>query len=346
MMLNQRRSPNVQFQILSRIPPSLYHFSGHMPLLVPFYHLISDEVIDHTKHLFRHKTINEFKKDLDFLLAVYHPITLGEVLDCRRAERPLPEKRFLLTFDDGYGEMSDIVAPILLAKGVNATFFLNSAFVDNKAMCHANKASVLVERLQHGQSPSTEGKLLGLLRSHNMRNEDLASTILSIPYERRALLDEMGAVLDVDFSAYLSERQPYLTSPQVQQLIASGFTIGGHSLDHPMYPSLPLREQLRQAVESVRFVRERFEVTYGAFAFPFEDDGVPRHFFDRLSRIGGVDVTFGAAGMIDDGIPNHFQRVCMELHGAQAKHILAYHHARRMVKALQGSERINSPVPG
>ena len=37
-----------------------------------------------------------------------------------------------LTFDDGFRELHDVVAPILLRKGIPATFFVNSAFIDNK----------------------------------------------------------------------------------------------------------------------------------------------------------------------------------------------------------------------
>lgn len=338
-MLSRRPSRNVTFEILSRFPQSLYRFSGRTPLLIPFYHLVSDEDIPHIKHLYQHKTIAEFEKDLDYLLAAYSPISLDEVLLCRKAGRPVPDKCFLLTFDDGYREISDVVAPILLAKGVNATFFLNGAFVDNQEMCHVNKASLLVERLQRRHSPCIEGALFGLLGTHKVHSEDLASTILSIPYQDQALLDEIAGILDLDFAAYLSERQPYLTSPQIQQLISMGFTVGGHSIDHPMFPSLPLEEQLRQAVESVRFVREKFEVRYGVFAFPFDDDGVSRHFFERLFRGGEIDLTFGSAGMIDDGIPNHLPRVCMELYGAAGRHIIAYHHARSMWQTLQAGSR-------
>jgi len=171
---------------------------------VPFYHVISDEALLHPKYLFRHKAIEAFKKDLDFLLASYHPIALRRVLECRNAHCPLPDKCFLLTFDDGYREMSDVVAPILLVKGVNATFFVNSAFVDNKDLCYASKASLLVERLKREKSANVEWKLFRLLRSYNIHSTNLTSAILNVPYNRRALLEDMATVLGADFPAYLS----------------------------------------------------------------------------------------------------------------------------------------------
>ena len=316
------------------------------PFLVPFYHVISDEPVTHTEHLYRHKTVGQFRHDLDHLLSGYRPISLAEVLECRKAERTLPERSFLLTFDDGYREMSEIVAPILLEKGVSATFFLNSAFVDNKNLCHVNKASLLVSRLRSLGRPHLERRLLELIPGQKLRPEDLDGAILSVPYEQRALLDAMAEVLGVDFPGYLRERRPYLTSAQVAGLVSRGFTVGGHSIDHPFYASLSLEEQLRQTIESVRFVRERFGLTYGVFAFPFEDVGVSRPFFDELFRKGQIDLTFGAAGLIDEDIPNHLQRVCMEAYGATAKHILAYHHARRTMTMLSGRSRIKRTASG
>lgn len=332
IVTNRSPTHDMLFSVLSWIPSSLYRSSNHTPLLVPFYHLISDEDIAHTKHLYRHKSIKAFKKDLDFLLGAYSPITLRDVLECQKADRPLPNKSFLLTFDDGYREISDVVAPILLAKGVSATFFLNSAFVDNRQLCHVNKVSLLVECLQRIQSSRTQEKLLGLLRTEHIHGNDLATATRHIRYDQRAVLDEMASILGTEFSSYLVKRQPYLTSSQIRQLIIQGFTIGGHSVDHSPYSSLGLEAQLHQTIESVRFVREQFGLNYGAFAFPFDDEGVSNGFFEELSRESSVDVTFGAAGLIDDGIPHHYQRVCMELRGASAKRIIAYHHARRLMK--------------
>src|SRR5205814_9799266 len=60
---------------------------------------------------------------------------------------------FHLTFDDGFREMYDIVAPILERAGAPATFFLNTAFLDGGGLAHHNALSVLLDRLQSRQSP-------------------------------------------------------------------------------------------------------------------------------------------------------------------------------------------------
>jgi hypothetical protein len=117
------------------------------PVLIPYYHLVSDERLAHVIHLFSYRNTDQFKADLDFFLKYYQPIDLADLLAAVRSGRPLKEKTVLLTFDDGFREIHDVVAPILKQKGVPAVFFITAAFLDNKTLGYRHKASLLVERI-------------------------------------------------------------------------------------------------------------------------------------------------------------------------------------------------------
>jgi peptidoglycan/xylan/chitin deacetylase (PgdA/CDA1 family) len=143
----------------------------------------------------------------------------------------------------------------------------------------------------------------------------------------------------VDFSGYLASHQPYLTTPQVHDLLRRGFSIGGHSLDHPSYSLVSLDEQVRQTVESVRLVRSRFRLDYGAFAFPHGDDRVASAFFTRVRRDGCVDVSFGTAGIVKDRRHRHFQRFSTENSRRPASAVLGHYFARSVFKRPVGNER-------
>jgi peptidoglycan/xylan/chitin deacetylase (PgdA/CDA1 family) len=183
-----------------------------------------------------------------------------------------------------------------------------------------------------------EERLSGILQVNEIEFDDIKSGILSIHYHHRHLLDEIAQVMDVNFDDYLLMNKPYLTSDQINSLIARGFTIGAHSIDHPFYPSLSLKDQLHQTVESVKEIREKFCLDYGAFAFPHSDSGVPEKFFIESYKSGLVDVSFGTGGMLDDNIKNHLQRFSLEKPSMPAKNIIAIQYARRIYKtALLGN---------
>ena len=107
--------------------------------------------------------------------------------------------------------------------------------------------------------------------------------------------------MKVDGEDYLQSAKPYMTTEMVRDLLARGFTIGAHSLDHPAYFLLSLEEQIRQTKASVSLIKDRFNIDYAAFAFPFTDRCVSKEFFDSIAA--DIDIAFGSANLKRDIYP-------------------------------------------
>jgi len=257
-------------------------------ILLPFYHTVAEAPLPHIKHLYHMKTVKEFLKDLDFLLKYFKPID-AETLHHFHINKITPEEPlFHLTFDDGLKEMYEIVAPILLNKGVPATFFVNSGFVDNKALFYRYHASLAIENLQPKNGLKTE--------------------ILSCSYENKAHLFQYFSPQQVD--DFLKNEKPYLSVEQIQTLSNKGFTIGAHSIDHPYYYRISLEQQRKQTLESLNFVSSMIRQKLRLFAFPFTDFNLSKPFFEEIKP--HVDLSFGTAGIKNDEIPFNIQRVAAE----------------------------------
>lgn len=285
-------------------------------VFLPFYHLASDEAPPHIRHLYPVRSVRQFRDDLDFLLKHFQAIDLQTLWQHVFEKKPLAHPSFHLTFDDGLRECHDVVMPILLEKGIPATFFLNPDFVDNRALMFRYKASLLC----------AAGK-------------PLPADPLGVKYQGRLLLDAWAEAIGLDFLAFLSERKPYLDSSQIRAMQAKGFTFGAHSLDHPRYSQIPLEEQIRQTVESLRAVENRFGMTLPAFAFPFTDDGVGLEFFSTVQeKLGAPLLTFGAAGAKRDVVPTHLQRFAMERTALSARSIVSAELAYSVLRKLAGKQ--------
>ena len=284
--------------------------------------MISDDKAVHICNLYPHKGIREFTEDLDYLLKHYIPIGLNDLLETIERNGEFARRSFHLTFDDGFRELHDVVAPILTRKGIPATFFVNSAFIDNKTLFYHNKASILLERAKEGLSEGVLRSLKELMKREGLDCADISSAILSVPYGRREEVDELAIRLGVDFDDYLKRIKPYLESSQIRSLIGKGFTIGSHSIDHPLYASIGFEEQVRQTVESTRWVQEEYGLSYGAFAFPHNDDNVEERFYREIRASGQVDISFGTDGMINGKLSRHLQRFSLEKPVLPAKRII------------------------
>ncbi|MGQ9720643.1 MAG: polysaccharide deacetylase family protein [Candidatus Jordarchaeum sp.] len=301
------------YKFLSRIIPYFIIkkiFKFH--LILPFYHIVSDVDIPHVKYLYKIKNIIEFKNDIDFLLKHYVPISINDLYDSIYNSKSLPSRAFHLTFDDGFKEIHEIIAPILLEKGIPATFFLNTDFIDNKNLFYRCKASILLEKINNfNYSKDLEDEIKEYLIENNAFFEDIRKSISRINYNNKILLDKIALILDINLDNYLKKQKPYLTSEQIKELLKNGFSIGAHSIDHPMYANIPFQEQIRQTETSINILKQKFKLTYNLFAFPFNDRGIEKKFFNEIK--GLVDISFGTGEFSDPDCYTHFTRIPMEI---------------------------------
>jgi peptidoglycan/xylan/chitin deacetylase (PgdA/CDA1 family) len=320
---------NFASSLATFIPLNIWHSLSGSPLVLPYYHMVNDESLPHIEPLYRYRNVRQFTDDMDFFLKHYQPIGLPDLMEHIDSKKKLPARTFLLSFDDGFREMSEIVAPILKAKGIPAIFFVNSAFVDNRELCFHQKIALLISRLKTNLSESLETQIKKILHAHQIDGSEIVSGLRSINHAKRFVLDELQTICGLDFEMFLVNQKPYLTSGQIRGLLDDGFAIGAHSVDHPLYGDLPLKEQLWQTEQSIGFLKKEFNLNHRAFAFPHSDSGVSREYFERSYGSGILQVSFGTGGLLRDPWPKHFQRFSMEKSDKNARSILAWQLARR-----------------
>ncbi len=318
--------------------PSLLKVSGQ-GLILPFYHLVSDQPPPHIRHLYPVRSIDRFREDLAFFLDHFQPIGPGDLQAGLAAGRSPDRPAFLLSFDDGFRECAEVVAPILQETGLTAVCFLNPAFLDNRALFFRCKASLLIDRI--ARDTGLEARAVNFLQERSFSGGSARELLLRISYADRHVLDQLAGTLGFSFSEYLDEQKPYLSSRQAEQLKAGGFHLGAHSLDHPLYAALTLEEQLRQTRESLAWIRSRFGATDRLFAFPFTDDGVSAAFFQRLyAEPAEMDLSFGTAGLKRDINPRHLQRIPMEVGSLSAREIVQGELLYHLLRAPFGKNQI------
>lgn len=270
---------------MSRLKKLYYNCTSLLPWqalpndsIFPYHHVVSDEHVPHIKNLYPYKNVKQFKADLDFLLKHFEPIAPDDLIQYIHQHNRLPSKKFLLTFDDGFREVHEIIAPILKAKSIPAIFFINPAFIDNKEMFYRNKISLILEKCKDKKKDD-----------YSAYREQL----LKIREDKKDTLDEIASELGISFDDYLREKKPWLTSKEVAGLAQQGFTIGGHSWNHPYYQSLSLEEQIKQTTESCDYIRQ-FQQKHITFSFPHSDANLSQQLFDKLLKSEyGIDLLFG-----------------------------------------------------
>ncbi len=272
------------------------------PCFLPFYHVVSDEKLPHVLN-YPYRSISRFEKELDFFLKYFQPVSLEDLNSGGVAGK----NAFHLSFDDGLRECAEVVAPILLKKGIPATFFVNTAFIDNQGLFHKYKASLILNRLREKPNPEAEELLA---------KSGLAGTnILTAGIPQVEILNDAAKILGIGFDEFLAKQKPYLTSGQIKKLAGDGFSIGAHSHSHPEFWKITEEEQIGEVKKSMAQVKKLINPSVRAFSFPFTDSGVPARVLETIKKENICDLTFGTAGVKNDAFDFHLQRYPVEIPG-------------------------------
>lgn len=310
-------------KICALIPLDVWHRLLDVDLVIPHWHLVSDSNVPHVSGLYKFRNVRQFKADLEFFLQNYTPVSLQDIINHLYGGDKLPKRAFIPTFDDGFREVYDVIAPILHMQGIPAVFLLITAAIDNRELCYSQKKSLIIHTLDSLGDSHAKQKVVSVLNKSGVKGSDIVSRIRSIHYRQRQILDELGIVLECDFSSYVSSIQPYLTSEQIKNLIKMGFDIGAHSIDHPFYPELEMGDQLVQTWGSMEWLSTKFQYSCRSFAFPYDDAGISSEFFQKVFSEGNLRVTFGQGGLLHGPYPQNLPRMGMERTDLPAPQLLA-----------------------
>jgi peptidoglycan/xylan/chitin deacetylase (PgdA/CDA1 family) len=168
-----------------------------------------------------------FAAQLDHLARAYHPVTLEAVLAALAGGAPLPRRAVLVTFDDGYCNNADHAAPLLLARGIPAVFFITTGFIDRT---HRPWWYVLRQWIAE-----VGADVVG--RPDGSRGGDTTTTMVAWEAALKRLTEEERSnrlrVLGERIGQPVEDTLPFMTWDQVRGLIADGFAVEPHTVSHP-----------------------------------------------------------------------------------------------------------------
>ncbi len=200
---------------------------------------------------------------LEWLARDYEFVSLDDVLDeAREADGGRPP--LLVTFDDAYASVATTAADICDRAGVPSVFFVNGAFVDNRAMALDNIVAWIVNTV--GMAP------VARIAGHDFA--DLAEFFGS--YLPSITLDERGRVY-ADFAALLPEQPAqiatdaslYVTSSSLKLLREKRMAVGNHTWSHVHCRRLDAESGESEIAANRRFLESTVGYPVNAFSYPY-----------------------------------------------------------------------------
>jgi len=212
-------------------------------------------------------------------LAREHPVRgVADVL----AGSALPPDAVLLTFDDGLRDHVEHVLPLLVAKGLPATFFVPAGVLDGRVLPVHRIQAVLAATADHASMLPVLADAVGRDAAGGLRARfgaatrfDHGATALLKGFLQRGPRPQRDDALAVLYERYVGVDEAtlagelYLSRADLHRLVAAGMTIGGHGLDHEWLSTLDAAAQEREIAAS-RALATRFHQPW-TFAYPYGD---------------------------------------------------------------------------
>ena len=213
----------------------------------------------------------------------------------------LPERALAITFDDGYADNRHVAMPILRSRGLPATVFVATGFLDGGCMWNDivieafRRSNCLVADLRD-LVPQVQAAPLQL-STVSQRRAGLEAVIAAVKYleadHRLQVVRRIAERLEVSVPTNLM-----MTSDEVLELRRAGLQIGAHTVSHPILAKLPPEGMRREMKDSKDFLERLLGERVGLFAYP---NGKPVEDYDDRAVTLARELGFDAAVTTDHG---------------------------------------------
>lgn len=254
-------------------------------LVVLNYHRIGDPASTLLDRGVFSGTAESFARQIDLVQRHAEIIDPGDVLTV--LDPSSPRGRYvLITFDDGYRDNFDLAFPVLTSRGVKASFFLNSGFLDSPRLPWNDEISWMIRSSTRPIIPQNRW----LAKTYSLAPNEINETIAQVhqtyvklhgdPIKTRAFLDDLAEATANSRAPAEVSQDLWMTWDMVRKMHAEGMVFGGHTINHP---ALADETADGQAAE-ISGVRERLLTELGeppvSFSYPYGG----RHQFTETTK--------------------------------------------------------------
>lgn len=234
-----------------------------------------------------------FERQLDVVGRIFDVLPLSEAVR-RLRERSLRRPSICITFDDGYADNEEVALGLLLKRGMPASFFVASGYLQGG--CMWNDQVFEAVRAVPGAEVDFSHLGLGAYRTQTIEERAAAAGLLIDklkylePCERDRTTEALVAASGVRLPKLM------MSPAQVRSLHRAGMEIGGHTVSHPILTRLGREDARREIRECKSQLEAIIQAPIRMFAYP---NGRPKQDYDlehaNLVREAGFELAVSTA---------------------------------------------------
>jgi peptidoglycan/xylan/chitin deacetylase (PgdA/CDA1 family) len=223
-----------------------------------------------------------FERHMAYLARSYRVLTVEELVE-RLQHGRVPRNALAITFDDGYRDNLTHAGPILARHGLPATVFLTTGLIGTSEISWFDRITMAFKSTAVPSINMPWGDRLELRNA----TERLAAVEKTLAYFKRLTEDGFERRLDALLTELAIDDQRWgkglmLDWDDVQALTGLGFSIGAHTIHHPILSRVSLERARREITGSRAVIASACGVSPRAFAYP---NGRPEDYTEAVQRL-------------------------------------------------------------
>ena len=269
-------------------------------LIILNYHRIGDAA--HTPYdpgVFS-ATAEEFAAQIAYIKNRFHIATLEESLAMIDGGGP-PGASVLITFDDGYIDNYSLAFPVLRSHGLQAVFFLTTAFVGTGHLPWWDTVAYIVKqsrtnliRLRYPEPATFDLEQIGVSQA--------TMQILRL-YKKTSMKDHERFCGELEAACKTSRPQGdiercFMNWEEVREMHRAGMAFGSHTHTHPILTTLAAQQQQTEFGISRAILEHELGTRIDVLAYPVG----ARHAFSAESILGLKNTGYRAAFSFYGGV--------------------------------------------
>jgi peptidoglycan/xylan/chitin deacetylase (PgdA/CDA1 family) len=263
--------------------PALCRLAGQSRRQSAFPILTYHRVNDHGDPFFEALPTHVFERHMAFVARACTVLPLEELADRMRRGR-VPRNAVAITFDDGYLDTLTHAAPILARLGMPATIFLATGFIGGAEALWFDRVAMAFKRTRAESYAPSWARTPMPLATRASRLDALRETLEHLKgladEERDRSVEALRSALGAADTG--SARNAMLGWDDVHALAGLGFSIGAHTVTHPILSRVSVERARSEITGSRDMIASACGRPPRAFAYP---NGQLRDYTPAVTRL-------------------------------------------------------------
>lgn len=209
---------------------------------------------------------SQFYEQMQRVKKCFNILPLGDAVRLLSSGK-LPARTIAITFDDGYRDNYTTARPILASLDIPATCFVSTGFLDGSIMWNDR----VIESVRAAEGPVIDLTELGLKKYPASNVDEKKQSVGVLLEDIKYLPLQQRMQKAVEISKYLNATIPenVMMSPdEVKQMHDEGWTIGAHTVTHPILGTLGREEAKKEMSEGKDYLERLIGAPVDLFAYP------------------------------------------------------------------------------